>query len=94
MAENVLGALFSNIANAIREKTGNTATMKPAEFPAKILDIETSRSYLPIEISTEAEMTDALDMAEIGSIYKYTGETTDTYENGTYYVVELEEEVS
>lgn len=38
---NVLGELFGNIAAAIREKTGDTATMKPAEFPDKISAIET-----------------------------------------------------
>lgn len=38
---NVLGELFGNIALAIREKTGETATMKPAEFPEKIRTIET-----------------------------------------------------
>lgn len=37
---NVLGALFGDIADAIREKTGDTATMKPAEFPAKISGIK------------------------------------------------------
>ena len=37
---NVLGELFGDIANAIREKTGDTATMKPAEFPSKINGIE------------------------------------------------------
>ena len=37
---NVLGELFGDIANAIREKTGDTATMKPAEFPDKIGGIE------------------------------------------------------
>ena len=37
---NVLGELFGNIATAIREKTGDTATMKPAEFPEKIRGIE------------------------------------------------------
>ena len=36
---NVLGTLFGEIAGAIREKTGDTATMKPAEFPEKILGI-------------------------------------------------------
>lgn len=38
---NVLGTLFSDIATAIRNKTGDTATMKPAEFPAKIDSIVT-----------------------------------------------------
>ena len=37
---NVLGTLFGNIASAIREKTGETGTMKPAEFPDKIKEIE------------------------------------------------------
>ena len=37
---NVLGTLFGNIASAIREKTGDTGTMKPAEFPDKIKEIE------------------------------------------------------
>ena len=38
---NVLGNLFGEIANAIREKTGGTGTMKPAEFPAEIASIVT-----------------------------------------------------
>lgn len=42
-------------------------------------------SPLPIEISTEAEMSALLDTAPVGAIYKYVGETTDTYENGTKY---------
>lgn len=37
---NVLGELFGDIAAAIREKTGDSATMKPNEFPAKISGIE------------------------------------------------------
>lgn len=39
-----LGNLFSDIAGAIREKTGETGTMKPAQFPEKILGIETVSS--------------------------------------------------
>ena len=38
---NVLGELFQDIADSIRAKTGDTATMKPAEFPDKIAAIET-----------------------------------------------------
>lgn len=38
---NVLGALFGDIANAIRSKTGREGTMKPAEFPAEISSILT-----------------------------------------------------
>ena len=40
MADNVLGTLFGDIANAIRTKTGDKATMKPMDFPTKILGIE------------------------------------------------------
>ena len=36
---NALGTLFGDIAAAIREKTGDTATMKPVEFPSKISGI-------------------------------------------------------
>lgn len=36
---NVLGNLFHDIADAIRSKTGDTGTMKPAQFPEKIASI-------------------------------------------------------
>ena len=36
---NVLGTLFGDIAEAIRSKTGEAGTMKPAEFPDKIAGI-------------------------------------------------------
>lgn len=48
-------------------------------------------SPLPTEVATEDEMTALLSTAEVGAIYKYTGETTDTYENGALYVVEESE---
>ena len=38
---NVLSTLFGDIANAIREKTGDTATIAPANFPTEIGKIET-----------------------------------------------------
>lgn len=41
MADNVLANLFQDIAGAIREKNGETDTMKPIEFPDKIRAIET-----------------------------------------------------
>lgn len=37
---NALGNLFGDIADAIRAKTGEEGTMKPAQFPAKIASIE------------------------------------------------------
>lgn len=36
---NELRTLFQDIADAIKDKTGSTDTMKPAEFPAKIAAI-------------------------------------------------------
>lgn len=49
---NVLGELFGDIASAIREKTGDEATMKPAQFSVKIREIEGSAE-------TEATSVDA-----------------------------------
>lgn len=46
-------------------------------------------SGMPVEISTEEEMTALLETAEVGSIYKYIGESTDMYENGGLYLVEV-----
>lgn len=46
-------------------------------------------SPLPIEVSTEAEMTALLESGEVGGVYKYTG-TTGTYEKGALYVLEGE----
>ena len=45
---------------------------------------------IPAEVATEAELTALLDTADVGSVYKYTGET-DTFENGALYVVEESE---
>lgn len=54
MADNALGTLFSNIANAIRSKTASFDTMKPNDFPAKIMSIsqiihESGGEYVPPE---------------------------------------------
>lgn len=50
--------------------------------------VNVSDSPLPIEIATADEMTALLETAEVGSVYKYMGETTDAYENGALYIVE------
>lgn len=54
----------------------------------EIANVNVADNPLPIEISTETEMTALLETAEVGSVYKFTGETTDTYENGAIYVLE------
>lgn len=53
MAENVLGTLFGDIAKAIRGKTGDTATMKPAEFPEQIRKISTSNVIDNVEVQLD-----------------------------------------
>lgn len=63
MAENVLGTLFGDIADAIRSKTGGTETMKPAEFPEQISNIESSNVIEHIEIALDfsnGNMTETL----------------------------------
>lgn len=54
------------------------------------VNVEAEDSALPIEVSTEAEMTALLESGEVGGVYKYTGETG-TYENGALYVLEVSE---
>lgn len=39
MADNVLGSLFQSIADAIRNKTGDTGKIVPADFPNEINSI-------------------------------------------------------
>ena len=57
---NVLAELFQNTAAAIREKTGEAGTMKPAEFPEKIRAIEAN--------GAEVELT-ALSVTKNGTYY-------------------------
>jgi hypothetical protein len=63
MAENVLGTLFGKIADAIREKTGDNATMKPADFPEQIKNIEASNVIENVEVVVDfsnGDMTQSL----------------------------------
>lgn len=49
-------------------------------------------SAVPIEVSTEAEMTALLTSGEVGGVYKYTGESTEAYQqNGLYLLIEIGE---
>lgn len=50
-------------------------------------------SAIPIEVSTEAEMTELLKIGQIGGVYKYTG-TTGVYENGALYVLEASQPIT
>lgn len=52
-------------------------------------------SPLPIGIETEAEMSALLTSAtadSVGAVYKYTGETTDTFTSGALYIIAEESE--
>lgn len=81
---------LKEIADAVRLRTGKTDAILTKNIASEIENIPGSTlpdSPLPIEISTEEEMTALLETAEIGSVYKYVG-TTGIYENGALYVVE------
>lgn len=45
----------------------------------------------PLEASTDSEMAGYLTSNNWGKVVKYFGETTDTYEHGAYYVIEVSE---
>lgn len=58
---------------------------EPQSYDEYVLSTATA---LPTEISTAAEMNSKLQSSKIGSVFKYTGETTSEFENGELYVVE------
>lgn len=45
---------------------------------------------VPMPVLSETEMTALMDTSPVGSVYKYAGETTAKYENGTHYIIEEE----
>ena len=49
----VLDSTLTNIANAIRSKTGGSATMKPGQMPAQIASIPTGTLGIPREVSAQ-----------------------------------------
>lgn len=83
-------SLLANLLN------GQTAVVKCKDQKMEqdlIIKIGESRSPssngLPTDVSTEQEMNILLETAEEGSVYRYVGPTTNTYENGTLYIVEV-----
>lgn len=86
------GDTLTEVADAIRAKKGTSARIAVVDMASEIssMSIGGGDSPLPIEISTEAEMTALLESAEVGSVYRYTGKTG-TYEKGALYVVEESE---
>lgn len=43
------------------------------------------------DVSSESVMTELLTLGTVGAVYRYIGETTETYENGALYVLEVDE---
>lgn len=77
------GADYQAICDAARTKTGDTAKLKSGEVAGKIAGLKIAK-----EVSTESDMTTQLTAENLGNVYKFTGESTDTYINGDIYVVE------
>ena len=69
---NVLAELFQNVASAIREKTGDTGTMKPAEFPDKIRAIEGGGSctHVPLTVTENGVYRPTKELA-FGGAYTF-----------------------
>ena len=72
MAENVLGVLFKNIADAIRSKTGNAGTLVPNQFPTAINSIKTEVVSSDIEVIHDA--LDEISGEPIGEIILSSGD--------------------
>lgn len=84
--ENVIASLGAG-QTATLQCNGKKMTSDIIVTAPEVAEPEITDSPLPIEITSADEMTALLSTAEVGSVYKYTGETTDTYENGALYVV-------
>lgn len=83
----------------ILDLTGDTALIEDV-FMDKSFHLATGEKTLGLmekpttedrgvpQISSATEMTSLLETAEVGSVVKFVGESTDTYENGALYIVE------
>jgi hypothetical protein len=73
---NVLSTLFSDIAGAIRSKSGETTSMKPMDFPNKILEIS-SGSMLPVSVKYSSGSIETGEVADTLTIEHGLGVTPD-----------------
>ena len=78
---------YSDIAAAIRQKTGSANTYTPSQMSVAITNIPQS---IPFDIDNDTDMNAVLVAANVGKCYRFTG-TTGTYTNGDLYVVEESE---
>lgn len=85
---NALGTLFGDIATAIREKTGDTATMKPAEFPEKIMGIEVGGGSNDVVLLARQDIDGFALNSQFGAFAKdYAGAAPFVLEVGQKYRV-------
>lgn len=83
----IAGETLRSIADSIRGKTGKTEEIFVSDYASEIDSIAIDEnSAVPIEVSTEVEMTALLTSGEVGGVYRYVG-TTGTYENGALYLL-------
>lgn len=97
VTEDVSSYASVKISPSIQEKTinitqnGSTSVGRDngyAGMDTVYVNVNVSTSPTPAEISTVSEL-EALAVEEnIGKVYKYTGETSEDYVNGDFYVVE------
>ena len=80
-SENNLNAVFTDIANAIRDKKGSVDTIKPINMADEILTIETGGGKSVIYKTLEAR----------GTNWSYAFYTSSGYQNLFYYMTELSE---
>lgn len=83
---NVLAELFANTASAIREKTGDSGTMKPAEFPEKIRGIETGSTskLVPLIVTENGTYTPSGAFDPSGGTYSFKASYTQEYLSALY----------
>lgn len=91
-----LGNFLTDIANAIRNKTGGTASLKPANFDTEISNIKSGSKYPPITLNTAGTSLSTLldcgayfnDMDElvIYVIPSYTSYENVTFKAGTPFI--------
>lgn len=83
---NVLAELFANTASAIREKTGDSGTMKPAEFPEKIRGIETGSTskLVPLIVTENGTYTPSGAFDPSGGTYSFKESYTQEYLSALY----------
>ena len=85
---------WANGQNYIGFVTGYAAPTDKSGYTWCLFCVATNTGF-PISVASEDEMNAALADAtdgDVGTIYTMTGESTDTYEQGEFYIIEEVEE--